>query len=240
MKPIGLALAVVFGGLGLTVLACSGDSTGEPSPGATADSGASSSSGGDDAASSSGGDSGEPPTKPPVSTTEGDVVFTEACPAFSPCGGAPSGTYDYESGCLGDIFAQLKEACPAIDFSGAKITVAGSLYFMGNALARDVVTKASGDVVVPAQCAQAAGGCPGVEALLKNSFDTVSCTGATACTCTVSRTDTGQSATTFTVSGDKLTTADGESYDFCENAGALEYQGETAGAEDGVWKLKKR
>jgi hypothetical protein len=175
---------------------------------------------------------------PPASTAEANVDIGGTCPAFAACGGSPSGTYDYAGGCLSEVFAAAKAQCPTLDTSGAKVTVRGSLHFVGNALTRDLVSTTSGTIIVPAACT--AGQCSAVAAALKPGFDTVTCTGTTSCTCTVKQTATTSNATTFSVAGDTLTTADGDSYSVCVQGSSFKYEGKSTAAEDGVWDLKKR
>ncbi len=185
---------------------------------------------------SSGGDSST--SVPPPSTSEANVDLDGTCPAFSACGGDPQGTYDYSAGCIADAVSSVKAQCPTADASGLKVTVRGSLTFLGDALTRDAVAVTSGTIVLPAACTQ--GQCAAVESALKSAFDSATCTGSASCTCTVKRTDTTKNATTFTVAGNTLTTADGDSYAICVAGGSLKYQGKSAGSEDGLWELTKR
>jgi hypothetical protein len=239
MKQLGHSLIVAAVGLGLVAVACSSTKDGGVTPPTTTDGGADAATGTDGGSS---GDSSTPPVKPPASTTEGDVSFEAACPAFTPCGGALEGTYDFTGGCAGDVFAQIKANCPAIDFSGASVTIAGSLYFIGNEVSRAVTAKVSGTIVVPAACAQPIGGCASLQTALASSFDTITCTegAANACSCDIARSDVDASQSTFTISGNTATTADGQSYDFCVDGDDMTYTGKAASAEGGVWELTKR
>ncbi len=235
MRLLGCAL-VSFAAL--TVAACSSTNTGTGPTSGT--SGAPSGSSNpvtppDETPPQNGTDGGGLPA---ASTTEANVAIDGSCPAFAACGGTPQGTYDYSAGCIDDVFASARAQCPTIDTSGAKVTVKGSLHFVGNSLTRDGVATTSGTVVLPATCTQ--GQCAAVESALKSAFDSVSCTGIAACTCTIKRTDTAHNATTFSVAGNTLTTADGDSYAVCAQGSSLAYQGKSAFAEDGSWELKKR
>jgi hypothetical protein len=181
-----------------------------------------------------------PGTVPPTSTSEASVAFGATCPAFAACGGALEGTYDYTGGCVADLLADAKKQCPALDASGANVSVKGSLHFVGaNALARDVTATVSGTLKFPASCT--GGQCAAVAAALKSAgFATASCSGATSCDCTILRSETTKNATTYTTSGSTVTTADGETYATCVNGPLFTYSGKSAGAEDGTWTLKKR
>lgn len=209
----------------------------------TGDGGASSSGGSSSGAtSSSGGSSSGGTTKPAASTTEGPVTIdSDTCPAFSACGGTLDGTWDYEKGCLGDLFKDLRDQCAQLDTTGLKATVKGSVYFLAaGALERDVTTNVTGDIKFPVSCTLGQG-CGIVETLLKDTFPNVKCTEASQqCTCTASRTESNTAATTYTVTGNTVKTADGDEYDFCVNGSTLTYSGKTKEAEEGVWQLKKR
>jgi hypothetical protein len=176
---------------------------------------------------------------PPASTKEVDVQFNAACPEFRGCGGNPSGTYDYSAGCVPDVFAQVKDACPAVDLSRVKVTVKGTVHFLNNVLKRDVTVKISGSITLPRECT--GGQCAQVEAALKGEFPSTTCTAAgDGCSCTLDKTERDASSTGFTVNGDTLTTADGETYTICEQGSTLTYSGASAGAEEGTWELTKR
>lgn len=196
---------------------------------------------------SDGGDGGVAPgtdgatsstNAPPASSLEAPIDVGGTCPAFAGCGGAPQGTYDYIGGCIDDVFADARGACPSLDTSKVEVSVKGSLYFTGSAVARSVTLAVRGDVVLPAACSY--GQCAMVESELKKSFDAVSCTGSADCTCTISKTDVDSDATTFTVAGSTLTTAEGETYEICGTAAELAYAGRSAGTERGTFRLKRR
>jgi len=222
-----------------TVVACSSSTTSTSG----GDGGASSSSGGSSGTSSSGGSSSGSSGKVAASTTAVDVTIDKDCPSgFNACGGTLSGTYDYTSGCLGDLFGELRTQCPTLDTTALKATVAGSIYFLANsALERDVTVKVAGDIKFPTSCVGGTGMCTLVETELKKTFDTASCTEATSnCTCSITNLQHNTAATKFTVADKTVTTDDGDKYDFCEQSGDLSYFGKTAEAEDGIWHLKKR
>jgi hypothetical protein len=242
-----LLLALVIGSFA-SVVAC----TIENSPG---DGSPSSSSGG----SSSGGTSGDPQnssggatsgssgstgsssgstSNPPPSSNAAEVDIDGTCSAFTACGGDPQGTYDYTGGCIEDVFAAARNACPALDTTNATVNVKGSIYFTGNALSRDVTVTIGGALTFPQSCTL--GMCSTLEAQLKGAFDSVSCTGSSACTCTVSKTEVEKDATTYTIQGSTATTADGDTYSICEKGADLSYSGKSAGSEEGIYTMKKR
>jgi hypothetical protein len=232
-----LLLAVVVGSFA-SLVACTIQN---PPP----DNGGSSSGG----TTSSGGSSPSTPSNPEGGTTQNNEVpapsqtaaevdIDGSCSAFAACGGNPQGTYDYTGGCIEDVFAGARGACPALDTTKATVKVKGSITFAGNALTRDVTVMIGGSLTLPESCT--AGQCAAIEAELKNAFDSVSCTGTGACTCTISNTENEKDATTYTIQGSLVTTADGDQYSICEKSADLSYSGKSVGSEQGTFTLKKR
>lgn len=175
---------------------------------------------------------------PATSQTAAEVDVDGTCSAWVACGGNPQGTFDYTGGCIEDVFAGARDACPALDTTKAKVTVKGSVTFAGNALTRDVTVTIGGALTFPQSCTF--GQCAMIENELKSAFDSVSCTGSSDCTCTVSKIENEKDATTYTIQGSLVTTADGDEYSICEKGADLSYSGKSAGAEQGTFTLKKR
>jgi hypothetical protein len=246
MKQLGHSILAV--GLGLALVACASENpalapvdTPEAADDASTGTGTGTAGGSSPDPSSGEGTTPSPPVKPPPSTSKGEVTFGAACDAVVPCGGTLAGTYDYTGGCMGDVFADFEELCPGIDPSGLALSVAGSLYFFGNELSRAVTTTISGTMVYPAACAELFGGCDALETALASDLGTASCTaGVAACSCELAGSKTDTSTTTFTVSGNTATTADGGSAELCVAGSELSYVGNLFDDEEGTWKLKKR
>jgi hypothetical protein len=232
---VGLAFVSVVAAV--SIAACSSTTTGDGSPGSSPSPVAPSGDAGP-AADSATSDGGPSAATPAASTKEADVDINGTCSTFTACGGSPQGTYDYASGCVANVFSAAEAQCPTLDTTNAKVRVTGSLYFVGPALTRDAIVKISGSITVPVTCSM--GQCAAVEAALKGSFDSISCTGAAACTCTIANTEIVKNATTFSVSGNTVTTGDGETYQICAQADSLRYTGNSLGSEDGHWELTKR
>jgi hypothetical protein len=176
---------------------------------------------------------------PPASTVAAPVELNAACPAFVACNAKPIGTYDYKSGCIGDVFADARKQCPAMQSVGVKADVVGSITFDGALLARDVQAHVSGTLVFPADCTL--GQCAQVESALRGAFDTASCTPqAGGCNCAVSKTSATKDIAGYSINGSTLTVDNGDTYEICETGGSFSYSGKSAGAEDGSWSLAKR
>jgi hypothetical protein len=246
MLRVGLSGLVVMGLSTLAIAACSVTSTdgtpgtGTPGPNNGNDGGSVSEGGANiEGGSTEDGGGTDGGTKPAASTKPEPVDIDGTCSAFAACGGALSGTYDYTGGCLTNAFAAARQQCPAIDVSGANVTVTGSIYFLTpGTLARDVTTRVTGTIVVPASCA--AGQCNLIQTALGAGFDSVTCTGSSSCTCTVAKTDVERASEAYTITGNRVLTASGETYDYCTQAATLGYEGKSAGTEVGIWQLKKR
>ncbi len=232
-----LVVALAF----FSLAACSvttvdkGPSSGDPSSNPASGSG---SDGGVAPGKDDGSTTGTNGNDPPASSLEASIDVDGTCPAFSGCGGNPQGTFDYTGGCIDDVFADARKACPSLDASKVDVSVKGSLYFAGNHVRRSVTLRVSGDLVLPAACTY--GQCAMIEKQLQGSFDSVSCSGSADCTCTISKTDTDSDGTTYVIAGSTLTTAEGEKYEICENGAGLTYAGRSAGTERGTFELKKR
>jgi hypothetical protein len=191
-------------------------------------------------ASTSSGSSGST-TPPAASTTEASVQVAGSCPAFVACGGTPSGTYDYSGGCS-DVLGMLRRTCTGLNTTQTVVKVKGSIYFLAdNALKRSVTIAVSGSVRIPASCV--GGTCIIVEqGLSQYGFGNATCTdaGGGACDCTVSKTTPRNDSTTYTLEGNNVKTADGETYEICDDGASLKYKGKSAGTEEGSWELAKR
>lgn len=191
-----------------------------------------------DGSTANGSSGGDEPV-PPASQTEAVVDIDGTCSAFAACGGVLEGTYDYTGGCVEDVFAGARGACPALDATKAIVKVKGSVTFNGgNVLTRDVTVSIGGSITFPQSCSL--GQCAMIENELKSTFDSVSCSGSTGCTCTISNTEHQKDATTYTVQGSLLTTADGDEYSICVQGLDFTYSGKSNGAEQGTFTLKER
>lgn len=233
-----VATSFVIGSLSL-VVACSSTVSGNgQDPGSSSGTNTSSGNTGDAGADSDGSAQSSSGNVPGPSTTEAPVDIDGTCPTLAACGGTLAGSYDYSGGCVDDVFAQARKSCAGLDTTGAKVSVKGTLHFANGLLTRNASSTISGSVVVPATCAS--GQCALAQQLLKNQFDSVTCTGTSSCTCTINDTASTSNATTYTVSGSTVTTGDGDTYSFCVEGSKLTYKGKAPGSEDGVWTLAKR
>lgn len=162
------------------------------------------------------------PLPPPATVT----LSTGTCTEAVPCGGAVEGTWDYSAACvstssLAGLTAQLQKACPSATVAATGGTLAGRITFAGSSVTRKGTLSLKADLGLPGTCTAPAGGnCSLVAASIKGSapeVTSISCTTATdGCTCKVELTaDIDKANTTFTTSGSKLVTSDGDEYEYC-------------------------
>lgn len=165
-----------------------------------------------------------------------------ACnPSFSApdaCGGDPTGTWTYRVACTDqEVFGAFRQVCPNVAFSNQIVSTGGAVTLRANGtFTRDVSTDVTADSVWPAICANAVGGCAGLQATIGMSGNTTaSCTAAAGgCNCALTTTigtfDNGD----YSVNGGVITAA-GHDYYFCADRGVLDYRGTPDNTSDGVF-----
>lgn len=168
------------------------------------------------------------------------ISFPDKCPAFQPCGGNALGTWDYTDGCVQNPFTGLQSACPAVTVTGLTGTARGSITLTATTVTRSATVTTSATVNVPSSCAQPIGGCAVVEKQLTDAGFVAACAGAGDCSCSVSRTEQLDDASAYTASGNTITLASGDKYDYCLGQGTLGYQAQNQTKESGRFDLKKR
>ncbi len=173
----------------------------------------------------------------------GGNIHVEATCAFTPCGGDPSGTWNYTDVCLVDseVFAALYNACASATVDSASGTVTGSLSMLGAKLVLNATTTVNATVTLPQSCAF--GQCAQIQGALAQGFPGATCSAGTAtgsCTCNISKSTNAVAGGTYTVSGNTVTTSGGRTYDFCVSGSTLEYHETTAtNPQLGVYTLSK-
>jgi hypothetical protein len=177
-------------------------------------------------------------SKLPASETEVTLDTDGTCNVFTACGGDPRGTYDYQSGCVANVFASIRESCTGLDTSGIVIRGKGTVSLDGVTLTRAISSHATGTLVFPQACNPL--GCAALANALRPGFESISCTGTTSCTCTISKRSVANDANTYTIQGSTLTTGAGDRFDFCDKTGTIEYRGAGADEDEGIWTLEKR
>ncbi len=174
-----------------------------------------------------------------ISQTPANISFG-SCQAAAGCGGDVQGTWDYTGGCIDDPFAAVKQQCPSATTANVQGSIAGTMNFVGAALYRKGKASFSGTITLPAACTMSAS-CSTIQSAMSSAFDSVTCTGTTSCDCVVKGHTDVDDASTFTTSGNTLTTQGGNTYDYCVKGGQMtERQTDTNAAEPGNFTLQKR
>ncbi len=161
-----------------------------------------------------------------------NIEFSSTCPAFNPCGGAPSGGYHYTQVCvdLANPFPAVSQACGGLQFSNLQGTAHGTASFSATDVARDFSAHVIGRVHVPVACALS--GCGVAQSTLRAYFTVASCAAAgdagEECDCTFTDDYAVTGSAPYTVAGNTLTTNPGTSnahdYDFCLSGNTLQYR----------------
>ncbi len=219
---------------------CGGDSTngttanpdagGTPEGGGTPDTGTpDSSSGGLDAAKDTGTDA--PVTGPFVTITYGAAT----CPAFTPCGGDPKGSWTVTGGCVTEeIFAPAKQQCPGIVESKVKIEARGTVVANAATITRKTEVKFAATLAIPKVCKDQIGPCATVsQALIFGGVKTAVCTDdavTLGCNCDVTNPAVDNTSDAYTTAGNTLTTgAPPRTFDYCVAGNEIKYKETTAG-----------
>ncbi len=223
----------------LLLVACTvtnnGPATGPDNGGNGADAGPQKADGGPGGGGSDAGPAGDVT----VSQTAATISFG-SCQAAAACGGNVQGTWDYSGGCIDDPFAAVKQQCPSATSSNVQGSVAGTVNFVGDSLFRKAKATFSGTITLPAACTMGAP-CATIQSAMSSAFDSVTCTGTTSCDCVVKSHTDVDDGSTFTVSGNTLTTSGGNRYDFCVKGGQMtERQTDSSATEPGNFSLTKR
>lgn len=187
---------------------------------------------GNEDAAAQNGDSGE--NGMDAGTADAGAIDPMCRPALGmteACGGDPAGQWTYRKACTDqDLYAAAKQACPGLMVSDEVTSSSGSLRLEANGtFTRQVDTVASATLQVPAICAQAIGGCPGMEVAIQSAVpgSRAVCSGAGDCDCDVTIDLTTDDVGTYTVQGGSITAiAPGGSseYWFCVEGGVFSYR----------------
>jgi hypothetical protein len=165
------------------------------------------------------------------SLSAGEVTFSYGtCPAATPCGGDPQGTWNYSAG---GCIAELTTAqCSGFVVKKSFVKSKGTITIGATTLKRDVTASITATVELPTSCGR---GFPcsllGIGLKLAPpdgpGFDTANCKDSATpnvCECEVAKTATEKSETTYTVEGNTISTADNFTYDYCVQGNKMTYR----------------
>ena len=163
------------------------------------------------------------------------------CTDFTACGGDPTGTWDYDSICIEDPFADVRDACGTITFEDTMGTARGRVRLDGATVSRDVTVMISATAIFDPSCAIA--GCDTIEGALRMALTSASCAANAGggCDCAISETVRIDETDGYRVEGTQVITDDGTTYDFCVAGGTMQHReiGENPD-EPGILGLTRR
>jgi hypothetical protein len=195
---------------------------------------------GTDSGQPPGVDAGGPPGTDAGTTPAPEVPITvaDSCPSAAPCGGDPTGSWHYTSGCVAGVFDALDDQCPSATVSDVVATVRGIVTVSATHLERDTTAHVAATAHIPAACSF--GECAAIQAALAAGFDSAACTPASGgCDCDLEVTDRTMDADTYTIAGTTLVTGDGDRYEYCVDGGTLRYRPLDSGREES-YELARR
>lgn len=179
-----------------------------------------------------GGSDGGPDTEYPI-----NVTFSDRCP-FEACGGNVVGHWRYSSVCLPP---PNFSACPTA-MVRATGTGRGGVVITSTNITRNITVNIVTTVTIPAICL-AGTSCMEVQSALRSGgYPDATCAMSGAnCECTFSQTSNINDDTTYTTSGNTLTTGTGQTYEYCSRMNMIRYR-QTGGSrpEPGVATLVPR
>jgi hypothetical protein len=175
------------------------------------------------------------------------VLTSSTCPPLAPCGGDIAGTWDVSGVCLEIPLATALAACPGATITRADGRARGRVVFStAPSIARRVAeSEARVDLLVPAVCAAAAGGCAALQALLVRAAPGATCAAAATgdCLCTAQQRYTIDDGDAYTTMSNQIvSTTSGKRWDYCVDGSTLRYrdQSPSGAREPGVVSLRRR
>lgn len=189
-------------------------------------------------------DSGTPDTstKPDAAITGPYLDFQFGnCPAFTACGGDPTGLWKVTGGCVDDtIFAGAKMQCPGLTVTNPVFQARGTVLADATTITRKTDVKFTATFAVPKACKDGIGAgttCAdvGTAIMLGAGLMMATCTdavgGAGDCTCEVGDTTLDNTTDMYTTAGNVLTTGTGtaaRTFDYCVMGSEIKYKETTA------------
>ncbi|MEN9796629.1 MAG: hypothetical protein RL653_325 [Pseudomonadota bacterium] len=146
-----------------------------------------------------------------------------SCGTLSACGGSLQGSWVYDSYCLADVFAPVRQLCSSIAVTAEAGTVVGKLDFNATTVTRKLDLQISGSFLVPTTCW--AGQCSMLQGLVANNFPGATCTSAAAggCECNVTRGYLRNDTSPYTVTGSQVQVGS-DTYEYCATSSTLQYR----------------
>lgn len=183
-----------------------------------------------------------------------DIPYGAAsCPAFTPCGGDPKGSWKVTGGCVTEaVLAEAKAKCAGLVESDVKFRARGTVVTDAVKVTRDTEVEYTAKLAIPPECKPTQAplntcAAVGSGLVFYAGLDTATCTDDAAtggCNCDVADSFSDASSDTYTTSTSTLTTGSGNTertFDYCVNGAGTElaYQETTAQAIPALFVLTK-
>jgi hypothetical protein len=175
------------------------------------------------------------------------VLTNTTCPTLNPCGGDIAGTWDVSGVCIEIPLGTALAACPGAMITRADGRARGRVVFStAPSIARRVAeSEARVDLLVPAVCAAAAGGCAALQSLLVRAAPGATCVAAASgdCQCTAQQRYTIDDGDAYTTMSNQIvSTTSNKRWDYCVEGTTLRYrdQSPSGAREPGVVSLRRR
>jgi hypothetical protein len=163
-----------------------------------------------------------------------------------PCGGAVLGTWDVAGGCFDLSIPNELMRCPGASVTRTEGRARGRVIFGPSVANRAAQWEVEAELLIPALCANLAGGCMGIQGALRNVFPTTMCTStgpANDCRCTVRQTGSIRDGDGYTTMNNQIVSATaGRRWNYCVTGDRLRYRdaAPTEPREPGTIELQRR
>lgn len=178
-----------------------------------------------------------------------DIKYGAAmCPAFTPCGGDPKGTWNVTGGCVTEaLFEAAKAQCAGLVESNVVLKARGYVTANATTISRRTEVKFTATLAIPKACKDPVGSCTVVGQALVGlaMLEKATCTDDAAtmgCNCDVADTyNDNNPGDAYTTAGNTLTTngAMPRTFDYCVAGNEIKYKETTAKAVPAIFVLTK-
>jgi hypothetical protein len=146
-----------------------------------------------------------------------------SCGTLTSCGGSLVGSWVYDSYCLADVFAPVRQLCSSITVTAQAGTVLGKLDFNATTVTRRLELELTGSFLVPQSCWP--GQCSMLQGLVASNFPGATCMTAAAggCQCDVVRSYVRNDTSPYTVTGNQVQVGS-DTYEYCATSSTLQYR----------------
>lgn len=174
-----------------------------------------------------------------------EVRTTTPCEALTACGGDEVGTWDVSGGCIDLPVPSQLMLCPGAMVTRTSGRARGRVTFASGFARRAAQWEVEAEIVIPQLCASFAGGCAGIESLVRGSLPDAACVANAAGDCRCAARQTGSLADNdaYTTERNQIVSATlNKRWDYCVAGTTLRYHdvSTTGPVEPGIIALTRR